>query len=295
MQNIIESFENTNNRWILNISNTDEGITETIKLLKAALATNKLNSKKIQASAGLRPIADFIDQCYDPFIPVSIRSKNPPKIPMVTSEALRLQYCIFCNLNSNSVSAIRFGRLMSEYIDSDLNKYRIERKAVRTGAAYSGITIKSAVEIINEINNTEVDPISVAEKITPPNVPSIYIPQQPAIATIKQPETVEIPPLVVPSKAPSPYIPADQTLPPIVEKTRTSPPMTLSIISTPNNTPTSEPFPKLIPATIVNQDKKSTLVHYVDTTSNQSGIQRFPISVKVPIIPSFGKNTTSMV
>lgn len=191
MQTVAEDFDLDNNRWILNIENTDEGINMAILMLKAALATNKLNAKKVMQSSGLRPISDFIEECCEPS--VQTRTKKPASQTLIKSEELRRRYCDFCNLSRDKVSAIKFGRMMTDYIESDSNIYNVERKAVRTGAAYSGVAIKDAVKIINKLNN-------LTDDLTPDDEDTTIRAEEPSEPLVK------IPSFSV-NKAPSPFIP----------------------------------------------------------------------------------------
>ena len=198
MQTVAEDFDLDNNRWILNIENTDEGLNRAMLMIKAALAANKLNAKKLMQSEGLRPISDFIEECCEPSVQTFTKKGNSQTL--IKSEELRRRYCDFCNLSRDKVSAIKFGRMMTDYIESDSNKYNVERKAVRTGAAYSGVSIKDAVKIINKLNNLTDD-----HDLTPDD-------EETTIKAEEPPEPlVKIPSFPV-NKAPSPFIPPPLTI-----------------------------------------------------------------------------------
>lgn len=163
-------------------------------MLKAALAANKLNAKKVMQSSGLRSISDFIEECCEPS--VQTRTKKPSSQTLIKSEELRRRYCDFCNLSRDKVSAIKFGRMMTDYIESDSNIYNVERKAVRTGAAYSGVAIKDAVKIINKLNN-------LTDDLTPDDEDTTIRAEEPPEPLVKIPSFS----VNKDTRAPSPFIP----------------------------------------------------------------------------------------
>lgn len=226
MQTVVEDFDLDNNRWILNIENTDEGLNRAMLMIKAALAANKLNAKKLMQSEGLRPISDFIEECCEPSVQTFTKKGNSQTL--IKSEELRRRYCDFCNLSRDKVSAIKFGRMMTDYIESDSNIYNVERKAVRTGAAYSGVAIKDAVKIINKLNNLKDDEDTTIRAEEPPE-PLVKIP---SFSVNKAPSPFIPPPLAITT---SPVAVTNVKLP---VKVNVSPPiqLTLSVANVPKIT-----------------------------------------------------------
>ena len=167
MDLIIESFDQSNNRWILNVDNTDEGIKELIALAKSALKLNKKNREQNRLSLKYQPINDFITYCCD------INEKG-----LVLADDLRRAYCAFCNVESNEVTKIRFGTMMSDFINGEMNYHSISRKAVRTGTAYAHLSLKRIVSV-----NTAISP-PVPTIPTPKFTPSVVPPTVPTIPMI---------------------------------------------------------------------------------------------------------------
>lgn len=201
MDRVVQTFDNENNRWILNIENTNEAINETIVILKEALRVNKLNEKKVMAAyaSGCLPISDFINY----------GCRSSPK-NIITASELKSAYCSFCGINKDQLSSIKFGKMMTEYIESEMNVYRIQRKPVRTGGAYVGITPRYGVSFAQDVPSDEEQvptgatiPQNVThEVVASPGPTGVFIPPHLRLAATQ----VTIPSPVVPSMT-TPTIP----------------------------------------------------------------------------------------
>lgn len=157
--NVVSTYDEISGRWNLSILNTNEGIKEALVILKDALRENRLNEKKVleQNIMGLQPISDFINYCCYPHT-------GRPILP----EELKRVYCHFCGIDNSKVTTHKFGKMMTEFINSDLNIQGVRRKAVRTGTAYVGIRLKSMTEI-NAILSEE-EPITHGTDVDDPNM-----------------------------------------------------------------------------------------------------------------------------
>lgn len=112
-------------RWFISLPHDLENIELCLELFKETVAKMKNITRRVKISADIEHIATFIAEAY-------IHSKNN----VIKADELRRVYIKFINIDGKSLTPHKFGRLMTDYINSDANVFEIKRVLIHGGTGY---------------------------------------------------------------------------------------------------------------------------------------------------------------